>query len=149
MHVQSVLQRKAQDVATLRSGTLLSSAAGLLAKEAHEIVVICDDNDRIVGVVTDSDVLRHLANSGPGTDPCAAVVDRVMTKDVVCCAPETTLDQVLGLMKAHGLRRIPVVDGAGKLKGVITVQDVLSYLYEESKLEQEHLREYFFGLGYR
>lgn len=149
MHVEAVLKRKGRDVVTLHPSAGICSVAGLLAQDTCEIVVVCDREGKIVGVVTDSDVLRRVEESGPGANPCEAIVDDVMSRNVVSCRPDDSLERVLALMIERGLRRLPVTDEEGLLKGVITLHDVLAYLYEEAKLEERFLRNYFLGIGYQ
>lgn len=55
-----------------------------------------------------------------------------MTRDVVSCQARESAEDVLFTMKERGLRRIPVVDGRGHPVGLVTMRDVLLYLYEQA-----------------
>jgi CBS domain-containing protein len=95
--------------------------------EAHDVgivpIVESQESRRVVGVVTDRDiVLRVVAR---GRDPNVVVsVREVMTPEVVSCSPEDDLAAVEELMKAHQVRRIIVVDGEGAVVGIVATADL-------------------------
>lgn len=104
-----------------------------IAHRMHErgvgSLLVLDDARRPVGIVTDRDlVLRVLAAD---RDPLTTRVAEVMTRDPRTVGEETPIEQTLSLMRAYGVRRVPVVDAAGTLVGVVTLDDVLSLLTEE------------------
>jgi len=148
MFVQSVLKATGRKTATLRPEASVAEAAELLASRDVQIVMVCDEHGKIAGVVTDSDIVRDLARCRGTERVCAPNVASLMSRDVVSCRPQDPVEQVLSVMKARGLRRIPVVDDAGGLVGLITMRDGLLYLYEQAKLEENALRDYFLGVGY-
>ncbi|HEY7608666.1 MAG TPA: CBS domain-containing protein [Alphaproteobacteria bacterium] len=148
MFVQSVLKGTGRKVAILRPEASVAEAAELLAPRDVQIVVVCDAQGKIVGVVTDSDIVRDLARCRGTERVCAPNIGALMSRNVVSCRPQDRVEQVLAVMKARGLRRIPVVDEAGGLAGLITMRDALHFLYEQAKLDEESLKEYFLGVGF-
>jgi CBS domain-containing protein len=56
--------------------------------------------------------------------PDAALVGEVMTADVLCCSPETGVDEVADLMRCRRVRHVPVVDQAAGLVGLVSIGDV-------------------------
>jgi CBS domain-containing protein len=92
------------------------------------ILVAVDGSNRPVGVVSDRDLaVRALAD---GHDASAAV-GTVMTRNPRTIAEEAPLESALSLMTFGAVRRLPVVDRAGKLVGIIALDDVVSLLAEE------------------
>lgn len=80
------------------------------------------ENGRLVGIITDRDiVLRALTN---GRDPGGLAVCDVMTEGVVCCRSDDTVEDVILLMAAKKIRRLPVVDEALRVIGMVTLGDV-------------------------
>jgi CBS domain-containing protein len=148
MFVQSVLKAWGRDIVTLKPTASVTEAAGLLSQQAVQIIMVCDENREILGVVTDSDVLRRVGNCDVSGRACHETVATLMTRDVVTCQGKDTLESVVSKMMARGLRRIPVVASNGEAVGLITLRDALLYLYEEAKLDSAMLKEYFLGLGY-
>jgi CBS domain-containing protein len=146
--VQSVLKATKRKAAILRPEASVAEAAELLAPRDVQIVVVCDDRGKIAGVVTDSDIVRDLARCRGTERVCAPNISALMSRNVVSCRPQDRVEQILSVMKERGLRRIPVVDDAGGVAGLITMRDALLYLYEQAKLDEESLKEYFLGAGY-
>ena len=90
--------------------------------------VVIEEDHRVTGVVTDRDIaLAVLARQRPDSTPVSELVER---KPVVVHA-DSPLRVAAGLMRSHGLRRLPVVDAGGKLIGVISRDDLLQLLGRE------------------
>lgn len=108
--------------------TTLSIAAREM--ETHNVgsLIVRDDEDRIVGVVTDRDLALAL---GRGHGPQAAV-DQVMSRHVVTIPATATLDDAASEMDSHAVRRLPVVDEQGRAIGIICLDDLYNYLTQET-----------------
>lgn len=77
-------------------------------------------NDRLEGVITDRDmVIRGFAEQ----KNASATVQEVMTKKLISCSPETTVDEAAKLMAQNKIRRLPVVEG-NRLIGVVAIADL-------------------------
>ena len=74
--------------------------------------------------------------------------NELMTRDVVTCRRDDRLDDVVATMLKRQLRRIPVVERDGTVAGLFTLREALLRLYEEAKLDEAQLKEYFLGIGY-
>ncbi|MCS7121175.1 MAG: CBS domain-containing protein [Archaeoglobaceae archaeon] len=83
---------------------------------------IVDKENRVVGIITEKDVLKHLAAKSYVDD----VVEKYMTKGVVTIRPKDTLKKAMETMVQRKLRRLPVIED-GVLIGMVTVRDVLRY----------------------
>lgn len=80
------------------------------------------EGDRLVGMVTDRDiVLRVVAE---GKDPQTATVGEIASRDLVTVDPQQDLDEALRLMAQHQVRRLPVVEEDGRLVGILAQADV-------------------------
>ncbi|HET9092242.1 MAG TPA: CBS domain-containing protein [Acidimicrobiales bacterium] len=109
-------------------GTTLSTAAREM--ETHNVgsLVVTDDAERIVGIVTDRDVALAV---GHGHLP-DTTVEQVMSAQVVTIPDDATLDDASAEMDSHAVRRLPVVDGDGKAIGIVSLDDLYSYLTQET-----------------
>jgi CBS domain-containing protein len=101
--------------ATVREATVLMNDHGIGA-----LVVMT--GRRLVGIFTERDVLRRVV--AESRSPDAALVGEVMTADVLCCSPETGVDEVADLMRCRRVRHVPVVDQAAGLVGLVSIGDV-------------------------
>jgi CBS domain-containing protein len=108
------------EVKTTTPSQSLTDAAKLMKEEDVGSVPVVD-GDRLVGLLTDRDiVVRGIAD---GSDPNAVQVGAIASRDVVTVRPDDDLDEALRLMAQHQVRRLPVVDD-GHLVGVVATADV-------------------------
>jgi CBS domain-containing protein len=77
---------------------------------------------RLVGIITDRDIALHVV--AEGRNPRETSVKDVMSDGLVTCLPDDDVEEVLSAMTEHRLRRIPVVDQEGRLRGIIAQADV-------------------------
>jgi CBS domain-containing protein len=144
MFVQEALRSKQPNIVIVRSSQSLRDAADLLAKHHPGILIVSDDGLHIVGIISERDLIRSVADTEPVTMP---KVSDIMVRDVPVCHPTDPLEAVRTLMAKHGRLYLPVV-ADGKLAGIISLGDVLFHLFEQTRVGKEALREYFLGLSY-
>jgi CBS domain-containing protein len=77
---------------------------------------------RLVGLLTRGDILKRVVAAGQPPD--SVPVWQAMTVDMLVLDLSATLDDCLGLMRAHNVRRIPVCDSSGTLVGIVTWPDL-------------------------
>jgi len=103
--------------------------AARMAKRNVGTLVVLDAEKRPQGIVTDRDlVVRVLA---AGRDPQATRVGEVMSPAPHVIAESAPIEEALARMRAGGFRRLPVVDAAERLVGIVSLDDVLGLLAEE------------------
>lgn len=93
----------------------------MVANNCGEIPVI-DTNDRIVGVVTDRDIVCRVV--AEGKNPVGHVAEECMTRHVVTVDEETPLTEVVTTMEKHQIRRVLVLAEDGCCSGIIAQADV-------------------------
>lgn len=96
-----------------------------LKQAATGAAMVCRDG-KLVGIFTERDALRLLADGADLDEPVASV----MVRDPVTLRTDDTVGKAIGLMAAGGFRRMPVVDGQGRVTGVLKVSGILRYLVE-------------------
>jgi CBS domain-containing protein len=116
------------DVITVTPETSLRTVANLMEEENVGCVVVAEE-EKPVGIVTDRDLaLRAFVNQ---MDPETARVGEIMTSDPIVLEGGMGLFEAMEFMRGRGVRRMPVVDENGMLRGIITVDDVIRLLVEE------------------
>lgn len=98
-------------------------AARVMSENHIGSLVILKD-EKIVGIVTESDMIREII--AEGKDATNTRLDDMMTKDVKTVDAETGLDDAADMMVENGIKRLPVMRG-GKLVGIISATDLISF----------------------
>jgi len=121
-------------VHTVTQTTSVESAAQLITARAVTALPVVDDTGRLVGMVSESDLLWHRVPSdptarlrrGPDTDPAdrPGMVVEVMSPYTVTTRPDADLAEVAEQMLEHDVRSMPVVEG-GAVVGIVSRRDIL------------------------
>ncbi len=93
----------------------------MTARGVGSVVVV--DGLTPVGILTDRDVVVRV--TAPGLDAQRVPVGTVMSSPLVTVSERESMDEAIQLMKRHGIRRLPVVDTAGHLSTILTMDDIL------------------------
>lgn len=93
------------------------------------VVIEAGEKNRPVGIVTDRDLVLELM--AEGLDPAVFTAGDIMSVNLVLATPEMDAMDAVQLMKTHRLRRLVMVDEAGRLVGIVTMEDVLELLTGE------------------
>ena len=123
------------DPVTLGPDALVADALDLMARYKISGVPITDGDRRLVGILTNRDLRFH---DDPGER-----IGEVMTSEGLITAPEgTTLEDATAILGKHRIEKLPVVDGNGRLSGLITVKDIQKKIKypDATKDEQGRLR---------
>src|SRR5262249_38150508 len=124
-----------------KDATVLQSA--LLMREHRIGCLVVLDHDQVAGIFTERDLLQRVVCEQ--RDPTRTCVGEVMTEEVFCCTPETPLEEVRAAFKMRRLRHLPVVDGAQRLLGLISIGDLNAHLVADQEDTIVTLREYLYG----
>jgi len=139
MTVKAILSTKGSDVTTIEPTATLSDAVALLAARRIGAVVVTGAEQRVIGILSERDIVRTLAEQGENM--LTAPVSEAMTRKVVTCGETETISEIMGRMTAGKFRHVPVVD-QGKLVGIISIGDVVKWRLEEMERESAALRDY-------
>lgn len=132
-----------RDVQTAeRASTLRDIAVMMRDGDMGSVPVV--DAGRLVGIVTDRDMVVRVLAEGKGADTAAA---EAMTTDLVTVKPDDYVFQAIRLMGDRQVRRIPVVDENGGLAGIIAMADVALETEDEREIA-ETLEEISSGAGF-
>ena len=139
MFVKNILVGKQGNVVTIEPTADLTAAVKLLAERRIGAVVILGANHRIVGILSERDIVRALAEHGPTA--LNKPVGQVMTRDVKTCSEDDTIEGLMSRMTTGKFRHMPVVE-QGRLIGIVSIGDVVKNRVEEIEHESEALRDY-------
>jgi len=121
-------------------------AAKLLREPDADLVVVCNADERMVGVISKTDVVRQISQWRESEYATAA--STVMTRTVVSFRPDDSLHDVWTTMKHRRLKNVPILDQDSRPIGVVNARDVLEALLEEVEHEEMLLRDYVMSIGH-
>lgn len=98
--------------------------------EVHNVgsLVVTDQDQKLVGIITDRDLALGLAHGRTA----AIAVEEVMSRRVVTIGEDATIDDAAATMDSRGVRRLPVADDHGRAIGMICLDDLYNYLTQEA-----------------
>lgn len=120
-------------VATIDPGESVVSAAKRMRQDhVGDLVVVeeVEGGQRPIGILTDRDLVVSVL-AAEIVDPGRLEVRDVIGQDLVTASEDEDLDEVLHRMRSFAVRRVPVVDGAGCLYGILSLDDVLEWIRED------------------
>jgi len=114
-----------------KQGSLFEAAKLMRDHHVGNIVVTEDHPHRRVpiGIVTDRDLVVEVL--AEGVDPRTLIVADIMSYELLTAREDDELLDTIRVMRAHGIRRIPVVDRDGALEGIVAVDDLLDLVAEQ------------------
>jgi CBS domain-containing protein len=141
MTIASVLAKKGGTVYTVRPEQSIRQALSLLALHNVGALVVVDETQRPVGILSERDIVREAARRD---DVFAGTVAEIMTREVIVGQPQDDLAAVGHTMVERRIRHLPVVDGR-RLVGMVSIGDVLKaqrdrYAGEVDTLQTQLLR---------
>jgi CBS domain-containing protein len=140
--VQDVLATKGEQVHAVSPATRVLDAIHKMNQ--HKIgAVLVTYEGAVVGIFTERDVLRRVI--GAEKSPATCTVGEVMTEAVICCEPDTDLDDIANIMKTKKVRHIPVCGPAGRVEGMVSIGDVNAYHATNQEAHIHFLSEYIYG----
>jgi CBS domain-containing protein len=116
MFVRQVMSRR---IITVKPTLTLKEASKIMGEE-HIGSLIITENEKIVGIVTNSDIMRAIGND---KDPETTLVGDVMSKNVKVVEPDKSLEDAVKVMVDNKIKKLPVVENE-KLVGIITASDI-------------------------
>ena len=146
MDVGTLLENLSQQIATCRPEDTMQTVATVLAAKRIGALPVCDETGAMVGIVSERDFVTAFAQSGAAA--AGLRVRDVMTKNVISCGPDDSLDEARAILRKHRFRHLPVVDGSVMI-GILSIRDLLETSLEESQFEVNVLKDSVIAARFR
>lgn len=121
MKIAMVMRR---DVVKSKGDISIKEAAVILQRRRVGSIVIIDDEERCVGIVTERDIIRSIAHGMP----LETEISRIMTVNPITVGGDSSIAEVKAIMVNHRIRHIPVVDSENRVIGIVSARDILEGL---------------------
>jgi CBS domain-containing protein len=113
-----------KDVVTTNGNVPVKEAIEILFKRHVGSVVVINDVQQCIGIFTERDALRVVAQNLPLDAP----IEKVMTKNIFTVNEDSTFQEAKSIIVSAKIRHLPVIDANGKLVGLISVRHILDML---------------------
>ena len=145
MVIASILKGKGNQVVSVAAEDTILDVTRLLARHRIGAALVRAPDGRLLGIISERDIIRGMAGHGTGTTLLPA--SQFMTRDLVTVLPETKVIEALGLMTHRRVRHLPVLDAGGGLVGMVSIGDLVKARIEEAEQEAEELKHYVTAAG--
>ena len=142
MNVETILGTKGSGVATIRPNATVGAAVKELIDRNIGALVVSSDGDTVDGIISERDIVHGLAEHGAAL--LSLTVAEMMTRRVVTCELSDSVDQLMAEMTNRRLRHFPVVQD-GRLRGIVSIGDVVKNRLDEVEYEARSLRSFIAG----
>ncbi len=139
--VSDILNAKGHEIWAVKPDDTVFDSLQLMAeKEVGALLVM--DADKLVGIVTERDYARKVILEGKSSK--SSSVTEIMTKQVLCVAPERTIEECMALMTDKRARHLPVLDHK-RVIGLVSIGDLVKAMISEQKMLIDQLQHYISG----
>lgn len=145
MRLKDLLFAKGYAVRTIESSATIEDAVDRLVQHnvGALVVVETEGSKRLVGIITERDVMRILAARRGALDQLR--VEDFMTRRVITGNAEDQIGHAMGVLTKNRIRHLPIVDSDGELVGIISIGDLVKAQYDAMVMENHYLKSYLQG----
>lgn len=140
MNVEAILRAKGAKVVTVTPETTVGEAAKILKRARIGAAVVSSDGSDVLGILSERDIVSTMAEPTKRMGILDKPVSCLMTRDVLTCEPEDTVQKCMSVMTDHRVRHLPVMR-ENRMVGLISIGDVVKNRLEELESEAGFLRE--------
>jgi CBS domain-containing protein len=142
MNVETILRNKGDWVATIRPDETIADAVETLNRERIGALVVSADGTSVDGILSERDIVTALDDYGAAL--LSRPVDEIMTRNVITCDPVDTVQELMAEMTNRRCRHIPVIKD-GRLRGIVSIGDLVKNRLDEVEFEAHSLRSFIAG----
>jgi len=139
MSVDTILKNKGHNVFTIRPEHSITETAALLSAKKVGVAVVCDGKGKVLGVISERDIVKAIAQFGKGALEMA--VRNVMTTPALTCKLDDAAKKILEVMTDKRVRHLPVVEGE-ELVGIVSIGDAVNLRLQQAQAEVGVLRDF-------
>ncbi len=140
-YLRRILEEKGDTVHSVEpEATVLDAVRRMNQHRVGALLVM--DGERPVGIFNERDVLKRVVDAGK--DPGKTAVAEVMTTDLVCVRPETTVHEAMAVITERRCRHLPVLEGE-RLAGLVSIGDLTRWLVKDKDVQIRDLVDFITG----
>ncbi len=139
MTVRVLLKQVHSGLRTIGPKARVETAAALLHGNTIGALPVVDERGRLVGIVSERDVVSVIATRGAGG--LGALVEEIMSRNVATMTCDDSVRDVERLMNTRRIRHVPILDGED-LVAIVSIRDVVKYRLMAVEMEKNVLRDF-------
>lgn len=141
---RDLLKSKTKEVWSISPKSTVFDALKLMAEKEIGALMVMDEKDKVVGIITERDYARKIILKGKTSSK--ALISDIMTPadKMFCVKPDTSVEDCMVLMTGKRIRHVPVFDG-NKYVGLVSIGDVVKSTISSKDMLIEHLSNYISG----
>ncbi len=140
--VSMLLRQKGSTIYSVPSDASVYSAIELMADKRVGALLVVDDN-RLEGIISERDYARKVILQGKSSQ--STFVREIMTPSPVTIRCDTSVTEAMEIMTQNRFRHLPVIDSEGKIAGVLSIGDLVSWIVTSQDQTISHLEHYIAG----
>lgn len=140
--VKHLLDTKGRHIISISPDASVFDAIKLMADKSIGSLLVMDDSENLLGIVTERDYARKVIVKGRSSRETQ--VAQIMTAEVMTTASDDRVDQCMEMMTNRKIRHLPVVED-GQVIGMISIGDLVQAIIADQQEEIEHLEQYISG----
>ncbi len=142
--VRDILELKGPHIQCIEPmATAFDAADQMNRHKIGSLVVLV--GERLVGIITERDILVRIV--AQGRDAASTLIEDIMTTEVACCRPHTTLEEARSTLKNRRIRHLPVLDDEDRLCGLISIGDLNAWDTNDHERTIHLLNAYIHGMA--
>ena len=138
MQVKTLLESKPNQIVSSNPLTSIDEAMGLLITNNIGCLPVVDDEDMLVGILSDKDIFARIYKTKGNYQ--SLKVEDVMTTDLIVGLPSDDIEYIAGVMEKNSIRHVPIVDGK-QLIGLISLRDIVKTQTVAREVENRYLMD--------
>jgi CBS domain-containing protein len=142
--VRDILELKGSHIQCIEPmATAFDAADHMNRYKIGSLIVLV--GERLVGIITERDILVRIV--AQGRDAASTLIEDIMTTEVACCRPHTTLEEARSTLKNRRIRHLPVLDDEDRLCGLISIGDLNAWDTNDHERTIYLLNAYIHGMA--
>ena len=124
---------------TLTEKDTLKTASNKLQTHNVGVMPVLSEHDKsVIGIISERDIARYIYKDEFSSE---LLVTKIMTTNIISCNLNTSVTELMEIISNHKIRHIPIIEEK-KLLGIVSIGDVVNYIIEQYKDENQHLRDF-------
>lgn len=142
--IKELLQGRTGEIVRAGEDTTVLEATMKMNETGVGSLVVTRNDGSVAGIFTERDVLRRVVAAR--RDPATTKISEIMSRQVICCTGETTLDEARNIMMSRRIRHLPVIDDKQMLQGIISIGDLNAAAASRREVTIQYLEQYIHGI---